>query len=1095
MEEETRPGDVWHQALVDNTAQGISDELEKLENLPQYQKRWIWELSQNALDSANGKVAIQIELNGKEVHFRHDGHPFSEKEIAHLIYHGSTKRGEAGKLGKFGTGFLTTHLLSKITTVAGITDTNLNFKFKLDRSGQSIKDLTAAMEKSRGEFHGSLLSGLPSEVESGFTTQYSYYLDDNGEKVAQTGIEDLRKIAGYVVALNDEIKSIVLINENNNESFTKISEKAVSEANDLQIVEIEHKRGDLFDSPIIILIANDKNVSIGITLTKENEQLDIKYVKDIPKLFIAFPLFGTEDFPFPAIINCRYFIPMEDRDGIYLQQKVQDANTNNKAIINRAIPLLLKIINHALSQKWNHIYELTTVDTSPNKNWLDSEWCNGILKELINNKFMELALVKSKNNWITPKMASICFPKESKDLWTLSAALYEDQLPIEELNYSWSIIIELWSGILGIKPEVMIQTLTIEKLAKRISDFKTLQNLNNQIQKDLDGKVIIEPIDWLNKFINLIITTEKNQLLDVSNLLPNQNGYLKTRSNGLKSDPGIDDVLKDISKIIGSDVRDNLLDIKAAAEVKKLLTEMTQDELLNQIIKTIKEMAKSQPNSEHFEKANLQLFNWLVNNKKYELLKDYPVYSRRTNDKNEELITYIGRKEGILAPVERWSEKSRIFVSLFPQELIISSKYALTNDVWDILQSQNLLMCETIFYKQRTINEDELRNSLSLEDSLDEENEHTISNINMSNIAFLKEDTVGIIDRVRNSKIQARLFVKFLMEFVVDFDDKSLEPVEQACQCGKKHKVYSLYWLIVLKTQKWIPAGKNKQDFPSSKNLADLFQNQSDILNTMIQDRPSKLLNMLNTSVSDIMKFIVGKDEKTKLELDKATGKLYRKFSQNPEQLTGLATLVDEEPSFIQEFQLKLEQKAKIRKNQLIGGMVEKIFRSLFEEKDLKKEGFDIDRTGVGSDYAVEYDFIEEGKEQQLEIKKGSNKFLIELKSTYENSVKMTSTQGKKAANNQENYALCVVTLAGNGIDESNVRQNSRFVVDIGNKLVDKVEKLNEYEQQSTEISSEGGDIAIELNAGQTHFKVSASIWEMGKTFDEFLEYIRNKYK
>ena len=164
----------------------------------------------------------------------------------------------------------------------------------------------------------------------------------------------------------------------------------------------------------------------------------------------------------------------------------------------------------------------------------------------------------------------------------------------------------------------------------------------------------------------------------------------------------------------------------------------------------------------------------------------------------------------------------------------------------------------------------------------------------------------------------------------------------------------------------------------------------------------------------------------------------------------------------------------------------------MFEKEELKKEGFNIERTGVGSDYAVDYDFTENEIEQWLRIRKGNNKILIELKSTVENYVKMTSTQGREAVKNQNNYALCVVALPSDNIDEAVVRQNSRFSLNIGQRLVDKVDKLNEFEKKGDELASIGGEVAIELSEGQVHFKISKPAWEPGRTFDEFLYYIRS---
>ena len=91
--------------------------------------RWIWELIQNAKDVPNssGKVDIEIsfDTSNKTLEFKHNGRLFSTKNIIFLIEQVSTK--ERDKIeqkkerstGKFGTGFLTTHLLSKRVTVSG----------------------------------------------------------------------------------------------------------------------------------------------------------------------------------------------------------------------------------------------------------------------------------------------------------------------------------------------------------------------------------------------------------------------------------------------------------------------------------------------------------------------------------------------------------------------------------------------------------------------------------------------------------------------------------------------------------------------------------------------------------------------------------------------------------------------------------------------------------------------------------------------------------------------------------------------------------------------------------------------------------------
>ena len=54
--------------------------------------------------------------------------------------------------GKFGTGFLTTHLLSEIVNISGILETEpenySRFRISLDRTGHDKKEIIAALEKA-----------------------------------------------------------------------------------------------------------------------------------------------------------------------------------------------------------------------------------------------------------------------------------------------------------------------------------------------------------------------------------------------------------------------------------------------------------------------------------------------------------------------------------------------------------------------------------------------------------------------------------------------------------------------------------------------------------------------------------------------------------------------------------------------------------------------------------------------------------------------------------------------------------------------------------------------------------------------------------
>lgn len=114
---------VREQAHDANVANKIIDSLKGLKQSSDDKSRcrWIWELIQNAKDVVNstGNVDIMISFNEQqgELRFLHNGKPFTLQNIVFLIEQVSTKdRDEKETLkkntGKFGTGFMTTHLLS-----------------------------------------------------------------------------------------------------------------------------------------------------------------------------------------------------------------------------------------------------------------------------------------------------------------------------------------------------------------------------------------------------------------------------------------------------------------------------------------------------------------------------------------------------------------------------------------------------------------------------------------------------------------------------------------------------------------------------------------------------------------------------------------------------------------------------------------------------------------------------------------------------------------------------------------------------------------------------------------------------------------------
>ena len=101
-----------------NTADKVMQGLEKVrEHKEINRRRWLWELVQNAKDLPNrfGRLSIKLVRQQDQLTFAHNGDPFRVRDVTALINQVSSKPSDsidAQITGKYGTGFISTHLLS-----------------------------------------------------------------------------------------------------------------------------------------------------------------------------------------------------------------------------------------------------------------------------------------------------------------------------------------------------------------------------------------------------------------------------------------------------------------------------------------------------------------------------------------------------------------------------------------------------------------------------------------------------------------------------------------------------------------------------------------------------------------------------------------------------------------------------------------------------------------------------------------------------------------------------------------------------------------------------------------------------------------------
>ena len=545
--------------------------------------RWIWELIQNAKDCPNSSGKIDIEINydasGKKVEFKHNGKMFATKNIVYLIEQVSTKERtrNSANTGKFGTGFLTTNLLSPIVTISGLIDDEddtgiAQFEVTLDRSKDNIEELKASIKNSCEQLERNTVNISYSVSGNEMNTVFSYTLDDNGIQATQNGLENFLITAPYVFAFVSELNKITINNNGEVSVYTRTKE-GVTQSDNVLVSRI-FKNNDSI--PINILTIQDDTLMLAVEIKQYKEENHIAPYNDkLPKLFCDFPLLGTHDFSFPAVINSRSFDPNEPRNGIILYG---DESAQNKSILENACSLYASLIEYFIQNDYKDIYNVVRLSAIERKDWIDQKWYEeeiiSILKRTISESQIFIMADGSNQTLYDEWESEYIFLSndDSKDIrdtvWNLSSRLFPyKHVRFEDID-NWYF--SLWDecrnyGVM----ELIIEVEKIGSLAK------------------LEEK-IPNAIKWLRSLYDLIYEKcgDKAEIAKRENrIFPNQHGDFCS-INELKADSGIDEAYKDAATLIGIDFKSELLDSRIQ---NKNIAVMSFNDAANRMMNRIQE--------------------------------------------------------------------------------------------------------------------------------------------------------------------------------------------------------------------------------------------------------------------------------------------------------------------------------------------------------------------------------------------------------------------------------------------------------------------------------------------------------------------------
>ena len=595
--------------LIYNNNKLVADKIRKtllnIRNVPGISaRRWIWELIQNAKDVPNkfNRVEIKIELNQNSLKFSHNGSYFTIDNILGILQQISSKdsKNNDDQTGKFGTGFIGTHLLSGKVNIKGIVKYKGSYKrfsIDLDRTANSSEELLKEVDSSINKFKDNM-NKTNSEYENikvydqhqtDFDTIFEYKFDQNNNqslKIAQEGLNDLINTAPVTLSTQYKKISSITITDSINNQITEYSHsyrKLKSIINEFEIginiVTIKNKKtnenNETEEKKYFYSYKTNKCRLLFQVEKKDNETFrTVERLENQlnPILYRDFPLIGSEKFHFPFFLDGFKFNPLETRNGLYLNGELNEEAKENRDIISHAIDASIKFTKWLLENNLDKRYLLakSQIPEPPQKyddifiNWFinqQKKW----RKELI-----ELRLLKDENgniNELKELKLPILEGKFNMDFYKL----------ILKFNITGGILpneneVEIWYNILEKDSLKEVYNITINTwnsesnfnysfneidLFKKINDAASIQNLASQM--DVDNNKVIQ---WLNELYSFL---EKNNCINYLyqyKIVPNKKGIFQEISKlyGNENVNSVPDIINPIYKyIFGEEINDIMI--------------------------------------------------------------------------------------------------------------------------------------------------------------------------------------------------------------------------------------------------------------------------------------------------------------------------------------------------------------------------------------------------------------------------------------------------------------------------------------------------------------------------------------------------------
>ncbi len=1068
---------------------------------PIYEKRWFWELLQNAKDSVvvDERVNVKIQITDSKVSFSHTGNPFKVDEILSLIIQGSSKIEDDNKTGRFGTGFMTTYLLSKNVKITGqLENAGGFFEFDLNRDVDDSKDVNAIKEffrlqkKSNDEFISSIRE--TSYVgDDEFQTRFIYNLNEKGKITSDRGLNSLKELIPFTQIFNNQIGSITVVKDGKTVIYEKSNLKNYEIENN-KIEEWELKSSDQ-DAVLKAYLIHDEEFDI-VCITEKKDGIEHlkKLNHQFPKLFFTFPLIGTEELGIPLIINSTKFDPKVERDGIYLKSDETDSDSviKNKELLSKALKIAISVLPIIVKKnKIRSVFNVFDFSKTKEYSWIDEDWFTKLKVSLIENLTEQEFIIQDE---IDHKYSKLNIPYSSdgkllEKVWQLvNESKSFNTIPYSELS-NW---IAIAKNIAELKNSDVFEENNIigsEKLKKYITKHAKL----NALKKDLN----VEVYDWLDRLYQFIVDDLGEFSLKSRILLNQEDDFIEAeelRWDGIK-----DDILISISDKINLNFSKKLISNNIADFEVTGVGIYKKESAVQDIKNKLNQLTESEYTFDTTLEANVGFLKWLINNSQDDIIKDLKIISIDKKE-NSNLISRVfpSGKHLMLPPKDFFKSEFPKYSEIIRDKDCMHPSYMVSLECsdYDYLSTKGFMHSSPLVIRKEKLdtksidlliqNSDDLAMLKNSDGKLTEEIE-----LEYSDFAYLTTSEGHIYDRSSTTSSSFKIF-DFLLNEATLKDEFFNSDREKITLIDKQITFNKMLWLKRAKSIQWVnvkdieseSSNKFIKEVPSSRNLSEIIKDKEELIKTIRGEKQITFLSKINVGVSDLIRNTLKTDE-IRTSWDKALTTMITS-DVSPE----LAQEIFGDPGIQIEYQKRLNNRILINRNQKLGALVEELFNELILELQQKGVNICITRKPLGSDYLLSEessDLVNENGEEELFSIKD---WLIELKATGRNYAAMTSRQAKTATETKNSYALVVVPLNGSTLNIEYVRANAKVICNIGSKLSQVMNDFSTVETQKDQLMAGKDGVSVDIEDQKVRFRVDSTVWNSsdGISISEFIK-------